>query len=185
MAAASDSGGAGGVREPAEKARPKNFRSLASKFSMFTSMLVAWVVIVISGYDFKRENFDLNKSLVFCVLTIVVAMAISRFTMRQLARPLMLLQRGIDSVQQGRLVPIRVSRTADEIELLGESYNRMIEALVESKEEIRQHQENLEERIRQRTEELEHAMQRALAASQAKSEFLANMSHELRTPMNG
>ena len=169
----------------AETTKPKKFRSLASKFSLFTSLLISWVVIVLMGYDFKRENFDLNKSLVMCVLAVIVAVSISRFTMRQLARPLLLLQRGIDAVQQGRLVPMRVSRTSDEIELLGDSYNRMIEALAESKEEIRQHQENLEERIRHRTEELEHAMQRALAASQAKSEFLANMSHELRTPMNG
>jgi signal transduction histidine kinase/CheY-like chemotaxis protein len=88
-------------------------------------------------------------------------------------------------VRQGRLEPIQVSRTGDEIEYLGESFNRMIEALVASQEEIRQHQELLEERIRQRTEELEKAMRAALAASQAKSEFLANMSHELRTPMNG
>ncbi len=167
------------------KRKPKKFRSLASKFSLFTSLLVSWVVIVLMGYDFRRENFDLNKSLVMCLLAVIVAVAISRFTIRQLARPLLLLQRGIDAVQQGRLVPMRVSRTHDEIELLGDSYNRMIEALAESKEEIRQHHENLEERIRQRTEELEHAMQRALAASQAKSEFLANMSHELRTPMNG
>ena len=82
-------------------------------------------------------------------------------------------------------MPIQVSRTGDEIEYLGESFNRMIEALAASQEEIRLHQELLEERIRQRTEELERAMHGALNASQAKSEFLANMSHELRTPMNG
>ena len=115
----------------------------------------------------------------------VVAAAMSRFTMRLLARPLALLQAGITSVRQGRFEPIQVSRTGDEIEYLGESFNRMIEALAASQEQIRQHQELLEERIRQRTDELEQAMHSALAASQAKSEFLANMSHELRTPMNG
>jgi signal transduction histidine kinase len=88
-------------------------------------------------------------------------------------------------VQEGRLEPIRLSETRDEIELLGHSFNQMIAALQASRSEIREHQELLETRIQQRTEALEEAMQSALFASQAKSEFLANMSHELRTPMSG
>ena len=123
--------------------------------------------------------------MVLCGIVLGIAAAISRFTNRLLARPLTLLEAGITSVREGRLEPIRVSRTGDEIEYLGESFNRMIAALAASHEEIRQYQELLEERIRQRTQELEQAMHGALAASQAKSEFLANISHELRTPMNG
>src|SRR6185436_10960542 len=168
-----------------EDQRPQKFRSLSSKFSVFTGVLVLWIVVTILCWDLGRHNFDPTKGLVLLVIVGAVAAAISRFTMRLLARPLALLQAGITSVRQGRLEPIQVSRTGDEIEYLGESFNRMIEALVASQEEIRQHQELLEERIRQRTEELEKAMRAALAASQAKSEFLANMSHELRTPMNG
>jgi signal transduction histidine kinase/DNA-binding response OmpR family regulator len=168
-----------------EDQRPQKFRSLSSKFSVFTGVLVLWIVVTILCWDLRRHNFDPTKGLVLLVIVGAVAAAISRFTMRLLARPLALLQAGITSVRQGRLEPIQVSRTGDEIEYLGESFNRMIEALVASQEEIRQHQELLEERIRQRTEELEKAMRAALAASQAKSEFLANMSHELRTPMNG
>ncbi len=144
-----------------------------------------WIVVTILCWDLRRHTFDLTKGLVLLIIVGAVAAAISRFTIRLLARPLSLLQAGITSVRQGRLEPIQVSRTGDEIEYLGESFNRMIEALVASQEEIRQHQELLEERIRQRTEDLEKAMRAALAASQAKSEFLANMSHELRTPMNG
>jgi signal transduction histidine kinase/CheY-like chemotaxis protein len=168
-----------------EESRPRKFRSLSSRFSIFTAILLLWVVTVTVWWDFRQHTFDWTKGIVLCVIVAITASMISRFTMRLLARPLALLEEGITSVRKGNLVPIQVSRTGDEIEFLGESFNRMIEALAASQEEIRLHQEHLEERIRQRTEELERAMHGALDASQAKSEFLANMSHELRTPMNG
>jgi len=118
---------------------------------------------------------------------VVVGMAgaIAKYTNHLLAKPLILLQEGITSVGEGRLEPIRVSCTGDEIEFLGESFNAMIAALAASREEVHQHQEFLEQRIQERTEALQEATQKALAASKAKSEFLANMSHELRTPMTG
>jgi two-component system, sensor histidine kinase len=167
-----------------ERPRP-NYRSLSSKFSIFTAILVLWVVGTILCWDLIQHTFNLMKGIVLFGVVGAVAAAISRFTMKLLARPLSFLQAGITSVREGRFEPIQVSRTGDEIEYLGESFNRMIETLAASKEEIRQHQELLELRIRQRTGDLEKAMHAALAASQAKSEFLANMSHELRTPMNG
>jgi signal transduction histidine kinase/DNA-binding response OmpR family regulator len=152
---------------------------------MFTSLLLLWVVATSLWWDIHLHTFNWTKGLVLCGVVLVVAATISQFTNRLLARPLTLLEAGITSVREGRLEPIRVSRTGDEVEYLGESFNRMITALAASQEEIRQYQELLEERIRQRTQELEKAMHGALAASQAKSEFLANISHELRTPMNG
>jgi signal transduction histidine kinase/DNA-binding response OmpR family regulator len=160
-------------------------RSLSSKYSVFTSILLLWVVATSLWWDIHLHTFNWTKGLVLCGIVLGVGAAISRFTNRLLARPLTLLEAGITSVREGRLEPIRVSRTGDEIEYLGDSFNRMIAALAASQEEIRQYQELLEERIRQRTQELEKAMHGALAASQAKSEFLANISHELRTPMNG
>jgi signal transduction histidine kinase/DNA-binding response OmpR family regulator len=146
---------------------------------------LAWVVLVTILWDVRQHTFDLAKGAILCGIVAITAAAISRFTIKLLARPLALLEQGITSVRKGQLVPIQVSRTGDEIEYLGESFNRMIEALASSQEEIRLHRELLEERIQHRTEELERAMHSALNASQAKSEFLANMSHELRTPMNG
>jgi two-component system, sensor histidine kinase len=120
-----------------------------------------------------------------CVVVMLVSGTISRFTIRLLARPLKLLQSGITSVRDGSLEPIQVSRTGDEIEFLGESFNGMIEALASSRKEIREHQELLERRIKERTEQLEQATKHAQTANLAKTEFLATVSDELRTPLSG
>ena len=165
--------------------RPKRYRSVARRFSIFTLIVLLWVVAIALAWDVNQHTLDWRKFVLLSGAVSGVAMAISRFSMRVLSRPLELLERGMLQVGQGKLEPLQVSHTGDEIESLGESFNRMIAALVASQEQIRQHQELLEERIRARTAELEQAMQGAVVATHAKSEFLANMSHELRTPMNG
>ncbi|MBY0506196.1 MAG: response regulator [Bryobacteraceae bacterium] len=159
--------------------------SLASKFAIFSALLVFWVVATLLAYDLRQENFDSTKAIMVFVIVVIVAGAIGRFTIRLLVKPLRSLREGILKVQQGELEPIQVYKTDDEIEYVGHCFNDMIGTLKESKNEIRAHQDELETRIKQRTQALEHAMEDAVQASATKSEFLANMSHELRTPMNG
>ncbi len=152
---------------------------------MFTSVLVGWIVLVVIGYDVHHHMFDLGKGVLMFAILLLVALAIGRFTVTLMAKPLENLAAGMKRVQNGRLEKINVSRTGDEIQFVGEVFNETIHALKERDRQIEDHREMLEARIQQRTDALREAMERAMAASQAKSEFLANMSHELRTPMNG
>ena len=158
---------------------------MSRKYSVFTALLLSYVIFVFLAYDVWTDNFNPAKATALAFAALLIAGAIAKFTNRLLGRPLEVLREGITSVRHGRLEPVPVSRTGDEIEFLGESLNAMIRALGSSQAEIREYQESLEERIRQRTKALERASQTAMAASRAKSEFLANMSHELRTPMSG
>ena len=144
-----------------------------------------WVVLVLLLFDIKQGVPGSTRGVMAGVVLVVVSGLVARFTVRIIARPLANLQAGLAAAQEGRLEKIRVSRTGDEIEYLGETFNSMIESQTAFRRELREHQLLLEERIHQRTEELERATGRALEANKAKSEFLANMSHELRTPMNG
>jgi len=163
---------------------PKS-RTLATKFSMFTSVLVLWVILVNIGYDVHNNTFAVGKGILMVGILLLVALAIGRFTSVIMAKPLQNLAAGMKKAQLGKLENIQVSRTGDEIQFVGEVFNETISALTQRDRQIEEHREMLEARIQQRTDALREAMERALAASQAKSEFLANMSHELRTPMNG
>ena len=171
--------------KPERKAPPAGLHSLASKFSFFSATLAFWVVATMLAYDLRRDSFDATKGVLLVVVVLLVSAAISRFATRLLARPLARLHSGIVSVENSRLEPIEVSQTGDEIQYLGESFNRMIEALASSQRQINDYQELLEKKIKERTEQLEKAVLAAQKANEAKSDFLAHVSHDLRTPMSG
>ncbi len=172
-------------RTPKLRRRRPGHRSLAKKYSVFTGLLLSYVVFIFIAYDVWAGTFHPVKATALALASLLVAGAIAKYTNSLLARPLRYLEKGISAVRQGRLEPIQVSRTGDEIEFVGDSFNAMIENLAASRDKLRQYQESLEEKVHQRTRDLEEVSEKALAANRAKSEFLANMSHELRTPMSG
>jgi signal transduction histidine kinase len=161
------------------------FRSLAAKFCRFTALLVGLAVALHIAIDLSSGGRLNREEMALTVGLIASAVLIARVTSRVFVRPLVLLNNAITAVKEGRLEPIRISSSGDEIEKLGESFNEMIRALAASRRQVLEHQEHLELKIQERTMALAESMKRAEAASEAKSGFLANMSHELRTPLNG
>jgi signal transduction histidine kinase/CheY-like chemotaxis protein len=160
-------------------------RSLASRFAAFTAALVIWVIATLLAYDVRPGNLNLAKGFLLFIIVALVSAAMACFATRLVARPLSQLHAGIASARDGRLEPINVSRTGDEVECLGANFNSMVLAQGAVQ---RAHLEKvglLEKRIQEGADQLEEAIRKAQAASESKSEFLANISHELRTPLNG
>ena len=164
---------------------PKKYKSIAAKVTIFTGLLVSWVIVVVLAIESNQRLLGMGKTVALGCVVLLVAGGIAKFVSKLLVKPLGVLGEGIRNLEAGRLRTIRPARTGDEIEYLGESFNRMVAALSAYRAAVHRSKEVLEQRILERTEELERALTASVSASKAKSEFLANMSHELRTPMSG
>jgi signal transduction histidine kinase/CheY-like chemotaxis protein len=105
---------------------------------------------------------------------ILVALALAIFAGFVLARrmivPIRALHDGAARIGGGDLTQRISINTGDELEALGEQFNRMAERLQDS-------YANLERKVEERTHQLE-------IANQAKSRFLATASHDLRQPLH-
>ncbi len=131
-----------------------------------------WLVFVELPIDeaYAPLYNSMRRSAVFLLVALALALLAGLLSARRMVVPIRALQEGAMRIGRGNLTQRIAIKTNDELEALGDEFNKMATRLQES-------YATLEHKVEERTRQLE-------IANLAKSRFLAAASHDLRQPLH-
>jgi signal transduction histidine kinase len=147
---------------------------------------LGWAVVLEEPVEAALANVERLKryALVFLVFGLGVGAAVIAWVSGRITGPVRELHEGAKIIGSGNL-DYRVNiESGDEIEWLGEEFNKMAGELKVSYATLEQKVKDKTSELETANQELEQANLSLVNANKAKDEFLSVMSHELRTPLN-
>jgi len=141
---------------------------------------------------FRAVDRLVFRSLLIASMIVTLAFIVAIFFSRSLTRPLDVMLKGMRKVSDGDLQTQIVVHSRDEMAVLANSFNRMIEDLKKSREELENINRELEDKVRARTMELEMQNQAVKEAQEALlrttrlaavGEVAGQAAHEVLNPL--